>query len=368
MTPAAIAVIRPAALRNNLEVVRHAAPGCRVLAVVKANAYGHGLVAVAQILAGADGFAVARLEEARQLRDAGIARRIVLLGGCVDADEVAESVRLGLDLVIHDLDQVSLLEANPTLAPPDLWLKVDTGMGRLGIEPSELGAARDRLERWLAGRGRLRLMTHLASADVADDAATAGQLARFAPLGHDWSDDVSVANSAAILQWPASRPCAADTAGHCDWVRPGLMLYGVSPLPGRFAATLGLQPAMNFETRLIAVRNLPAGRCVGYGGDWRATRDSVVGVAAAGYADGYPWHLPTQTEVLVNGQRAPVVGRVSMDMVSIDLTDLPRPRPGDRVVLWGERLPVEEVAARAGTIPYELLAGMSPRVVRQLEA
>lgn len=360
MTPAAVAVIRQAALRNNLEAVRRAAPGCRVLAVVKADAYGHGLVAVARVLDGADGFAVARLEEALQLREAGVGGRIVVLGGCVAADEAAEARRHGLDLVVHTLGQVALLETLPALAPMDLWLKVDTGMGRLGIEPAAVAPAHRRLQRWLAGRGTLRLMTHLASADVVDDAATAAQLAQFAALARDWSGEVSVANSAGILRWPLAR----SPAGAGNWVRPGLMLYGASPLPGTPAAALGLSPAMSFETRLIAVRRLPRGRRVGYGGDWQAARDSVVGVAAAGYADGYPWHHPHATAVLVGGRRAPVIGRVSMDMISIDLTDLPPAQPGDRVVLWGDGLPVEEVAAHAATIPYELLAGMSPRVAR----
>ena len=367
MNPAAVAVIRVEALRNNLQRVRQATPGCRVLAVVKANAYGHGLVAVARILADADGLAVARLEEAVQLRDAGIRQRIVVLGGFVSAEEAREAASQHLDMVVHSLSQVAVLESMADLAKIDLWIKVDTGMGRLGIEPDAVASVAARLRSCNAGRGCLRLMTHLASADEAGNAETEAQLQRFSGLLRDWPGEVSAANSAAILQWPASWSVGAQAPAGISWVRPGLMLYGVSPLANRPAAALGLRPVMSFETRLIAVKRLPPGRRVGYGGDWEARRESIVGVAAAGYADGYPWHRPHGTAVLVNGARAAVIGRVSMDMISIDLTDLPRAEAGDRVVLWGEDLPVEEVATHAGTISYELLAGMSPRVVRQVE-
>lgn len=364
MTPAAVAVIRTAALRSNLSRIRELAPGCRILAVIKANAYGHGLVTVARILQSADGLAVARLGEAAQLREAGITRRIVVLGGFVGADEAREALSLGLDLVIHSPEQVPALEGLGWGGRADLWLKVDSGMGRLGIEPSEVGRILPRLQGWLSGRGTVRLMTHLAAADDAASDQTAGQLAAFRALAGGWPGDISVANSAAILQWPAT---TATPSAAGNWIRPGLMLYGVSPLPGRSAQSLGLRPVMSFETRLIAVKRLARGRRVGYGGDWQAARDSVVGVAAAGYADGYPWHVARSTQVLVGGRRAPVIGRVSMDMISIDLTDLPGAAPGDRVVLWGDELPVEEVAGHAATISYELLAGMSPRVIRQVE-
>ncbi|MCC7258849.1 MAG: alanine racemase [Gammaproteobacteria bacterium] len=366
MIAAAVAVIRSSALRNNLQAVRRVAPGCRVLAVVKADAYGHGLTTVARILDAADGFAVARLEEALRLREAGIGQRIVVLGGCVGGDEVQQAIHQRLDLVVHTLDQVALLEALPA-APLDLWIKVDTGMGRLGLEPASLGEAQRRLGCWLAGRGTLRLMTHLASADVAGDPGTEAQLGQFASLAGAWPGDVSTANSAGILQWSRSWSRPADAGPQVNWVRPGLMLYGASPLSDRPAAEMGLQPAMSFETRLIAVRHLPRGRRVGYGGEWQARRDSLVGVAAAGYADGYPWHTPCNTPVLVAGRRAPVIGRVSMDLISIDLTDLPPARPGDRVVLWGDGLPVEEVAACTGRIAWDLLAGVSPRVMRLVE-
>ena len=367
MTPAAVAVIRAAALRNNLQKVRAAAPGCRVLAVIKANAYGHGLVPVARILDAADAFAVARLEEALQLRESGIAKRIVVLGGFIDAEEALVVAAHHLDAVIHSPGQVAVLEGLGEVRPLDLWIKVDTGMGRLGLEPAEFAGVVRRLRACPAGRGTLRLMTHLASADDSGDTCTRGQLSAFERLWHDWRGDISIANSAAILQWPGTTVSPSPLHGAQNWIRPGLMLYGVSPLPGRSAQSLGLRPAMSFETRLIAIRSLPRSRRVGYGGDWQAPRDSVVGVAAAGYADGYPWHSARTTPALVKGRAVPVIGRVSMDMLSVDLTDHPGAQPGDRVVLWGDQPTVDEIAQHADTIPYELLAGMSPRVVRQIE-
>ncbi len=361
MTPAALAVVHEGALRNNLQRVRDLAPGCAVMAVIKANAYGHGLVAVARILGDADAFAVARLEEAVQLREAGIPGRIVVLGGFVAAGEIREAAALGLDLVVHSPWQVDLLEGVSGTDALEVWLKADTGMGRLGMEPDAVSEARRRLTAW-RGCKALRLMTHFASADELAGGATATQLAAFRRLMQDWVGDVSLANSAAILQWPDS----LRASGARNWVRPGLMLYGASPVGGQTAASFGLQPAMSFESRLIAVKKLPAGHRVGYGGDWRAERESVVGVAAAGYADGYPWHIARTTPVLVNGWRTRIIGRVSMDMVSIDLTDGPPAAPGDRVVLWGDGLPVEEVATHAASIPYALLSGISPRVAREL--
>jgi alanine racemase len=335
-----------------------------VLAVIKANAYGHGLVSVARILAAADGLAVARLSEAVQLREAGITGRIVVLGGFVGVEEARATLASGLDVVIHSLAQVDVLERLQAPGDIDLWLKTDTGMGRLGLEPAEVHPVMERLQAWTGGRGSFRLMTHLASADDVAGGQTPGQIEAFRVLARSWRGGVSVANSAAILQWPAT---TSTGPGAENWVRPGLMLYGVSPIGGRSASSLGLRPVMSFETRLIAVRQLARGRRVGYGGDWQAARDSIVGIAAAGYADGYPWHLSQATPVLINGRRAPVIGRVSMDMISLDLTDLPPAAPGDRVVLWGDDPPVDEVARCAGTISYELLAGMSPRVVRQIE-
>jgi alanine racemase len=369
LTAAAVAAIRPAAVRNNLRVVRRHAGGCRVLAVIKANAYGHGLLEVAGMLDGADAFAVARVEEAVQLREAGISKRLVVLGGFLDGDELECTVRLGLDTVVHSLAQVEMLEARPGSLPA-VWLKMDTGMGRLGLAPGEVPVALARLRVQPGLPAAPVAMTHLACADEAADPATLEQLRLFGRLIGRWDGDVSMANSAAILQWPgALRPGPDCQWSGENWVRPGLMLYGASPLAGRSAAELGLEPAMSFETRLVSVRRVPRGSRIGYAGAWTAPRDSVVGVAAAGYADGYPWQLPAGTPVLVDGQRAGLVGRVSMDMIMIDLTGLREPAIGAPVVLWGPAPApaVEEVAGAARTIPYTLLAGLNRRVALRID-
>ncbi len=368
MTPAAVAVIRPAALRNNLQKVRLAAPGCPVLAVIKANAYGHGLIPVARILDSADAFAVARLEEAVQLREAGIRKRLVILGGCMTADELRTAADLAIDVVVHAPEQLELLEKSGVATPVWCWLKLDTGMARLGLPVSAAAAAFVRLRHCRSVSG-VTLMTHLASADDQNDPATAVQLAKFAALLTEWHGDVSVANSAAILQWPDTvRNSAALPYSGRNWVRPGIMLFGASPLQSHSAAELGLQPAMSFETRLISVKAVAMGQRVGYGGHWVAPRNSVLGIAAAGYADGYPWHARSGTRVGIGNAFGTLVGRVSMDMISIDLTDVPGAAIGDRVVLWGDGPGVEEVAAAANTIPWTLMTGINRRVAVRLDA
>lgn len=368
MTPSAVAVIRPAALQANLNRVRTLAPGCRVLAVIKANAYGHGLVPVAQILDGADALAIARLEEARQLREAGIGKRIVLLGGCATAGELGAAAELSLDVVVHTALHIELLEAAPASAPVWCWLKIDTGMGRLGIEVAEARDAMARLARSKAVAG-VTLMTHFSCADDRGDAATSRQFDAFASVAGDWPGDVSLANSAAILQWPETLSTSVRlNYGGDNWVRPGLMLFGASPLPAVTASSLGLRPAMSFESRLISVKSVPRGRWVGYGGCWQADRETTIGIAAAGYADGYPWRVRPGTTVRVNGVAAPLVGRVSMDMITVDLTAVPGARIGDPVVLWGDGPTVEELAVAADTIPWTLMTGIGRRVMMRLDA
>ena len=367
MTPAAVAVIRPAALRSNLARVRELARDCPVLAVIKANAYGHGLVQVARILEDAEAFAVARLEEAVQLREAGIRKRLVILGGCITAGEVRTASDLALDVVVHSDQHVVLLEAAAVERPVHCWLKVDTGMGRLGIAAAACSRIRDRLRGAAAVRS-LTLMTHLACADDHTDPETTEQLQVFSALLGDWDGDVSIANSAAILQWPDTlRSGGVLRYSGSNWVRPGIMLFGASPLRGRTAPELGLRPAMSFETRLISVKAVHKGQRVGYGGHWVAPRNCVLGVAAAGYADGYPWHVGAGTPVGVRDCLAPVVGRISMDMLTIDLTDVPGARVGDRVVLWGDGPTVEEVAGAARTIPWTLMTGINRRVAVRLD-
>lgn len=325
------------------------------MAIIKANAYGHGTVEVARALPDADAFGVACTEEAIALREAGFDRRIVLLEGLFDAADIALINAFRLDVVVHHGSQLELLERGRLGRPLDAWLKVDSGMNRLGFAPGEAAAARARLAA-VRGIGSVRLLTHFACADDLASDFTSTQLQRFSSCAAGLPGERSLANSAAILGWPET---------HADWVRPGIMLYGASPLLGKGALALDLRPVMTLSTRLIAVNARHRGDPVGYGGDWVCPSDMNVGVAAIGYGDGYPRHAPGGMPVLVNGERVPLAGRVSMDMICLDLSAQPRARVGDEVILWGEGLPVEEVAARAGTISYELFCGVGRRVVRE---
>ncbi|MFZ5562335.1 MAG: alanine racemase [Pseudomonadota bacterium] len=353
--------ISTAALHHNLRRVREAAPYARVMAMVKADAYGHGARLVAETLAAADGFGVALLDEALALRAAGIRQPITVLEGVFSAMEMFEAVRHKLGVVIHQEAQVALLEQCKLTGPVDVWLKLDTGMHRLGLAPEAAIAAFRRI-RAAPITGELGLLTHFACADQLESPLTERQLARFRAVQQVLTKNGerplpdSLANSAAILAWPAA---------HGAWVRPGIMLYGSSPFPGQSAESLGLRPVMTLTARLIAVRALKQGEPVGYGATWVAARDTRIGVVGIGYGDGYPRHAPHGTPVLVEGRRVPLVGRVSMDMLTVDLGDLPA-QPGDHCVLWGEGLPVDEVAAQAGTISYELFCKVTSRVRREV--
>lgn len=340
------------ALRSNLQLARRTAPHSRILAVVKANAYGHGLVPVARALEAADAFGVAGVEEALLLRQAGIQKPIVLLEGFFHAAELDEVIRHGLSLVIHAPHQIEALAAAVLPVPVRVWIKLDTGMHRLGFAPAELAAVQARLQS-ITGVELAGLMTHFACADDRTDPATQRQLDAFAALGPGAVGEHSLANSAALLGWPEA---------HADWVRPGLMLYGISPFVDSLAADHGLTPAMTLETELIAIRDCAAGDAVGYGGVWVCPESMPIGVAAIGYGDGYPRHAPAGTPVLVDGRPAQLIGRVSMDMLILDLRGLPEARVGSRVTLWGEGLPVERIARQAGTIPYELVCAVTARV------
>lgn len=367
MTETAVAVIQPAAIRHNLQRLRNAAPGCRVMAVIKANAYGHGLISVARILDNVDAFAVARVAEGVRLRAAGIGRKIVVLEGCSDLLEAREAIANQLELVVHDSVHFEILGALDSSDSVSVWLKLDTGMGRLGFEPAETFSCLRRLRAIPAVRSDIRLMTHLACADDPDNPTTLEQLRQLNDVLPGFGGDISVANSAGILMWPQTlEPSQLLHYSGQNWVRPGLALFGASPILNKSARELGLLPAMSFESRLISVKTIRRGSAVGYGSDWRAERDTVIGVVAAGYGDGYPRHLQSGTPVLVNGRRVALIGRVSMDMINLDLTDLPFARVGDRVVLWGGHLPIEEIAVRAGTIPYELMCGLSERVATRI--
>jgi len=347
------AVIDTAALRHNLGQVRRAAPASRVMAVIKANAYGHGLVPAARALAEADGFAVARLGEGLALRAAGLRNRILLLEGVFSAEQLAAAAQAQFELMVHSFEQLALLEALAGATPVTVWLKIDSGMNRLGFRLEEFAAAYARLRGNPHVQAEPTLVTHLASADDRRDPRTRQQLEAFATATAGLNGARSIANSAGVLAWPAART---------DWVRPGLMLYGVSPFASGTGAALGLRPAMTLRTEVIAVKSVRAGETVGYGGTWTAPRETRMAVVAAGYGDGYPCNTATGAPVQINGRRAPLVGRVSMDMVTVDVTDLPAVSVGDPVVLWGSEVPVEEIAAQAGAIPWDLLCGVSQRV------
>ncbi len=349
-----VAEIDFGALRHNLRRVREQAPGCPVVAVIKADGYGHGLIRAAQALADADAYGVACIEEALTLREAGVHQPILLLEGFFGTDELEVIAGKKLIPVIHHPWQLEALERTRLSAPLQAWLKMDSGMHRLGFPPAGIPEARRRL----AASGKVRdgvvLMTHLASADDREDATTLRQLALFDEVVGE-ETEYSIANSAAILGWPQA--CRG-------WLRPGIMLYGVSPFLHGEGREWGLRPAMTLRSRLIAVNRYPKGAAIGYGGSWRCPEPMPVGVVAVGYGDGYPRHAPSGTPVLVNGERVSLVGRVSMDMITVDLRSQPQARVGDPVVLWGEGLPVETVAAQAGTIAYELLCGVARERVR----
>lgn len=347
------AVIDTDALQHNLDVVRARAGTARVMAVIKANAYGHGLLAAALALQSADALAVARLEEGVALRHGGVTRPIVLLEGVFSHGQLEEATRERLDLVVHDASQIELLESGGGVEHSVLWIKIDTGMNRLGFPPSEFAMALARLRRLSPPPREMRILTHLACANEREDAVTRAQVTRFREATRGLPYAVSIANSAGLL---------GSVALGCDWVRPGIALYGVSPFSDCAGADLGLKPAMRLESSVIALRRVARGESVGYGGAWVAARDSIIAIIAAGYGDGLHRSLGSGARVLIDGRRAPLAGRVSMDMMAVDVTELGRVRVGTPALLWGPGLAVEEVARQAGTIPYELLCGVSQRV------
>jgi len=347
------ATIDHSALRHNLVLVQRQAPDSRVWAVIKADGYGHGMVPIGIALEAADGLAVARVEEGVCLREAGITKPILVMEGFLFGEELAAVCAHGLEPALHQPGQIALLERMRATRFLRVWVKVDTGMHRLGFDPREVPALLARLHTDPRLAESVGLMTHLAKADDPSDRETRLQCDRLRALDPTAQYPLSIGNSAGVLACPASRT---------HWVRPGIMLYGASPLIGRSAAELGLRPVMRLETRLITVRALLRGDRVGYGGTYVCPEDMPVGVAAIGYGDGYPRHVPTGTPVLVSGRRAPLVGRVSMDTITIDLRGLPAAAAGDPVTLWGEDLPVDEIAQWAGTISYELLCQVTSRV------
>jgi alanine racemase len=354
MSRTALATIHLGALRQNFARVRALAGKARVMAVVKADAYGHGLERVARTLSAADAFGVASIGDGLRLRACGIASRIVVLSGPDDAADLPEFRRLELEPVIHHGSQLAWLEADRDPRPLRVWLKIDTGMHRLGFDPAETAVAYARL-RALDNIARdIVLMTHFAASDAFDSPRTEEQIRTFVESSQGLSGARSLANSAALLGFPAA---------HGDWVRVGGALYGLSVIPGRSGAELGFAPAMTLSTKLISIKQVPRGAAIGYGNGFVCPQAMPIGVAAIGYGDGYPRAVPNGTPVLIHGVRAPIVGRVSMDLITIDLRSVPQAQVGDRVVLWGPQLPVEEIADRAGTIGYELTCGITRRVL-----
>jgi alanine racemase len=338
------------AMAHNLRVARSHAGAAGVFAVVKANAYGHGLSRARRAFAAAEGFAVLTLEEAANLRMMGVEQPILLLEGMFGADEIATCAELDLCPVLHHPAHLDWWQRQPPTRPLQVFLKFDSGMHRLGFPLADHADLVTRV-RGLPGVAGVTLMTHFAQAD--EDAGVDWQLRPFLReiAGHalPWSS----ANSAALLRYPHALG---------DWVRPGLMLYGASPFADTTADELGLRPAMTLQSELISVQTLQAGEAVGYGQLFRAERPMRVGVVACGYADGYPRHAPTGTPVLVNGRMSRTLGRVSMDMLCVDLSGCDDAGVGSPVGLWGEGLPVDAVAAAAGTSSYELLCALAPRV------
>lgn len=353
MRPAAYAVLDQAALKHNLKRVRACVPRSKVMAVIKANGYGHGLIRVADALREADAFAVARVDEGIHLRENGIEHRIAVLEGFTCRDELLQHWRFDLEPVIHTPDQLQWLETGEGRAPLSAWLKLDTGMHRLGVDGIDLLSIHERLRRCRSIRQPVSLMTHLSSAGDLHNPATERQIRLFGQLTAGYEGERSIANSAGILGWRQS---------HSDWVRPGIMLMGASPFADRQGEDHGLLPVMTLHSRLLAVKMLKPGDAVGYDGIWVCTKPTRLGVVAIGYGDGYPRSAKSGTPVLVNGRRVPLVGRVSMDMITVDLSDCSDARIDDPVILWGRGLPVDEVARWASTIPYTLLCAITQRV------
>lgn len=351
-----VATVDLAALRHNYQLAKQCAPGRKAFAVVKANAYGHGAPEAVECLCDlADGFAVASLEEARQVRAVHADARLLMLQGCFEPAEYNAAAELGLDVAIQGEAQVDALLDAQIERPLNVWLKLDSGMHRLGFTVDALRLSHARLS-GAAQVAEINLMSHFACADERGHPLNEAQLEQFNSLLDLGFNHRSIANSAAVLTMPAA---------HMDWLRPGIMLYGASPFAVLSANTLGLKPVMTLTAAIIAIRDVPVGDSVGYGAGWVAQRPSRIATVSCGYADGYPRTAPTGTSVVIRGRRAPLAGRVSMDMLAVDITDLPHAELGDAVELWGAAVPIDELAQACGTIGYELLTKVTQRVPRR---
>jgi alanine racemase len=354
-----VAYIDVAALRHNLLRIKEYAPSSRVMSVIKADAYGHGVMTVANALQDSDAFAVARLKEGVYLRQQGVELPIVLLEGVNTEQDFITASEYQLSPVIHLMSQVQLLQTLKLHKPLQFnWLMIDSGMHRLGIRPEHAQTALEMLQVCSNVQGEIGLMSHFANSDLQGDERNQKQLNHMLALREQTGLALCVSNSAAVVSLPES---------HQQWVRPGLMLYGISPFADQTGFELGLKPVMQLTTQLIAVYDLKQGEQVGYGGDWTASKPTKIGVASIGYGDGYSRYLSNKAEVIIRGQKAPVIGRVSMDTICIDLNQLDKAEVGDEVLLWGEEsLAVEQVAEIAETIPYELVTVICQRVNREV--
>ena len=350
----ATAEINLTALEHNLAQVKRFAPNSKVMAVLKANAYGHGLVTIAQHLNEADAFAVARIDEALALRAGGLTKPIVLLEGFFHQEDLPILLANNFQTIIHDEIQLKMLESAQLDAPLNCWLKINTGMHRLGIAPEQFDMFYQRLQASPNAQNKINLMTHFACADDVKNTKTVQQITLFDNLTQEVQQAHCLSNSAGIIAWPS---------GHGDWVRPGLMLYGVSPMANHTGKDHQLKPVMRLTTKVIAVRNVGAHEQVGYGGRWQSDKPTVLAVVALGYGDGYPRHAKEGTPVIINGHRYGIVGSVAMDMITLDIgNNVHNVEVGDEVIMWGPELPVEEIAQCADTISYELLCNITPRV------
>jgi alanine racemase len=341
------------ALRHNLQHIRKLAPHSSILAMVKSNAYGHGLERIGLALSDAEALGVACIEEGILLRKAGVKNPIVLMEGLFTGDELSLAAEMDFDLVVHHLPQVEMLEKKPSIKPLQIWLKINTGMHRLGFDADQVEAVYQRLMQCSNVKKNIIVMTHFAEADSEDKTPTQKQIERFQCITKDIPGSRSMCNSAGIMRWPKA---------HHDWVRPGIILYGASPIKGDCALSHGFKPVMSLSTQIIAIHNVAKGEKVGYGGAWICPESMLVGVIAVGYGDGYPQYAKAGTPVLANGKICPLVGRVSMDMATVDLRSQPQAKVGDPVILWGEGLPVEKVAENNQTSAYELLTRITQRV------
>jgi alanine racemase len=367
VTSCPYAYISKHALKHNFDQLKiNSGAKSKVMCAVKGNAYGHGIVETIKILREADGYAVARLSEAKMLRDLGITQPITLLGGFTSINELNEAIYLNCDIVIHNMNQVEQLESQAIDRNSfACWLKIDTGMNRLGIKVADFFDTISRLES-ISSVSKISLMTHLSDAEDQSSKKNSIQLKLFRDLTDNFSGDISFANSAVIFNYEKLIKNYKWNNKGDIWIRPGIALYGVSPLMETSAKQLNLKPVMQFVSKLIAIRPISKGESVGYNSAWRAKNDTNIGVVSVGYGDGYSKSLISGTWVVINGRRVPLVGLVSMDLITIDLGPTSDDSIGDEVVLWGELLPVEKVAGYSNLTTYALVTGVSERVQRQI--